>query len=356
MPTALDLALAAIRPLDPAAEDAARAHLDDLTKPRGSLGVLEDVAARLAMIAGDKAPAVDPARIFTIAGDHGVVAEGVSLFPQEVTRQMVANFLAGGAGINVLARTAGVGVTVVDAGSAGGPYPEHPDLVQCKVAEGTANLALGPAMSEEQCAQALVNGIALADRAAAEGCRAVGTGDMGIGNTTPSTALYCAYFGLDPEEMTGPGTGLGAEAVRAKCAVIRRGLTANAEAVASGDGLRILAALGGFEIATLAGLCLGAAKNRLALAVDGFISTAAFAAAWRICPAVMDYAFFSHASAEPGHKRAVAAMGARPLLDLGLRLGEGTGAALALFLMRSAAAVYNEMATFSQAGVSGAGS
>jgi len=276
----------------------------------------------------------------------------VSLFPQEVTRQMVANFVAGGAGINVLANTAGVEIKVVDAGSADGPYPEHPNLVQCKVAEGTANLAQGPAMTEEQCIRALLNGIALADQAAAEGFRAVGTGDMGIGNTTPSTALYCAYFGLDPQEMTGPGTGLGTEAMRTKCAAIQRGLAVNADAVASGDPVRILAALGGLEIATLAGLCLGAAKNRMALAVDGFISTAAFAAAWKICPAVMDYAFFSHASAEPGHTRAVQAMNARPLLDLGLRLGEGTGAALALFLMRAAANIYNDMATFSQAGVS----
>jgi nicotinate-nucleotide--dimethylbenzimidazole phosphoribosyltransferase len=343
--------LAAIAPVDPALEPAARAHLDNLTKPRGSLGVLEDVAARLVQIAGGSAPGVDPARIFTIAGDHGVVAEGVSPFPQEVTRQMVANFLAGGAGINVLADTAGIQVVVVDAGSAGGPYPEHPGLVRCKVAEGTANLAQGPAMTREQCERALLNGVALAEAAAADGCRAVGTGDMGIGNTTPSTALYCAFFGLEPEEMTGPGAGLSAEGVRAKCAVIRRGLAANAGAVASGDPVEILAALGGLEIATLAGLCLGAAKCRMALAVDGFISTAAFAAAWKLCPAVRDYAFFAHASAEPGHARAMTAIGARPLLDLGLRLGEGTGAALALFLLRAAANVYTRMATFDSAGV-----
>lgn len=352
MRSRLDAALAAIEPVDATLETQARAHLDDLTKPKGSLGMLEDIAARLMMIAGGGAPGVDPARIFTIAGDHGVVEEGVSLFPQEVTRQMVANFLGGGAGINVLADTAGVDIKVVDAGSAGGPYPEHPDLIQRKVAPGTANLAHGPAMTEEQCVQALLNGIALADQAAADGCRAVGTGDMGIGNTTPSTALYCAFFGLDPADVTGPGTGLAEDAVAAKAAVIRRALDANAEVVAGGDPLSILAALGGFEIATLAGLCLGAAKNRQALAVDGFISTAAFTAAWKLCPAVMDYAFFSHASAEPGHKKVTEAMGVTPLLHLGLRLGEGTGGALALFLMRAAANIYNDMATFSQAGVS----
>ncbi|WP_461208912.1 nicotinate-nucleotide--dimethylbenzimidazole phosphoribosyltransferase [Desulfocurvus sp. DL9XJH121] len=348
----IDAALAAIRPVDPALEPAARAHLDDLTKPQGSLGRLEDIAARLTMIAGGPPPAVDPARVFTVAGDHGVARTGVSLFPQEVTRQMVANFLAGGAGINVLAATSGVEVVVVDAGSAGGPYEPHPGLIDMKVAEGTEDLSQGPAMTLEQCEQALAGGIRLADLAAADGVRAVGTGEMGIANTTPSTALYCAYLDASPEEMTGPGTGIDNATLRLKQDVIRRGLAANAEAVAGGDPVRILAALGGLEIACLAGLILGAAKNRQAVAVDGFISTAAAVAAWKICPATRDYMFFGHASAEPGHAKAVAAMDAKPLLDLGLRLGEGTGAVMALFLMRCAANIYNNMATFSQAGVS----
>ena len=343
--------VAAIRPVDESLEAPARAHLDDLTKPQGSLGRLEDFAAQLYKIAGGKAPGVDPARIYTVAGDHGVVKGGVSLYPQEVTRQMVANFLNGGAGINVLARTAGVDVAVVDAGSAGGPYPEHEGLIQMKVAEGTEDLSEGPAMTIDQCVHALANGIRLADDAAAEGLRAVGTGEMGIGNTTPSTALYCAYLGARPEEMTGPGTGLGAEAIRRKREIIRKGLEINTEAIQSGDPVRILAALGGYEIATLAGLILGAAKNHLAVAVDGFISTAAAVAAWKICPHVLDYMFFGHTSAEPGHIKAVGAMRARPILDLGLRLGEGTGAVMALFTLRSAANIYNEMATFSQAGV-----
>ncbi|MBU1003956.1 MAG: nicotinate-nucleotide--dimethylbenzimidazole phosphoribosyltransferase [Proteobacteria bacterium] len=351
MQTRLAQALNAVTPLDPALEPAARAHLDDLTKPKGSLGCLEDFAARLTMIAQGGTPGVDPARIYTVAGDHGVAKTGVSLFPQEVTRQMVANFLAGGAGINVLAETGGIDVKVVDAGSAGGPYAEHPRLIQMKVAEGTENIAEGPAMSIEQCLKALLNGIELADRAAAEGLRALGTGEMGIANTTPSTALYCAYFGMSPCDMTGPGTGLPAEGVSAKCKIIEQALAVNAGAVTSQDPLRILAALGGYEIATLSGLIIGAAKNRLAVVVDGFISTAAFAAAWKLCPTVSDYAFFSHASAEPGHLKAMQAMQAQPMLDLGLRLGEGTGAAIALYLLRCSANIYNNMATFSQAGV-----
>jgi nicotinate-nucleotide--dimethylbenzimidazole phosphoribosyltransferase len=348
----LDAVLNAIAPVDLGLEPAARAHLDNLTKPRGSLGRLEDLAARLVCIQGGGAPAVDPARIYTVAGDHGVAAEGVSLFPQEVTRQMVLNFLNGGAGINVLSRTSGVQLFVVDAGCLGGEFPEHPALIQGKVAPGTGNLAAGPAMSEEQCVQALLLGVSLADRAAAEGVRVLGTGDMGIANTTPSTALYCAYLGFAPREVTGPGTGLAADAVVRKAQVIERALAANAGAVASGDPLAVLAALGGLEIACLAGLILGGAKNRQAVCVDGFISTAAYAAAWKLCPRVREYCVLSHASAEPGHARAVAALGLSPVLDLGLRLGEGTGAAMTVFVLRCAADIYNRMASFASAGVS----
>ncbi|EMG37215.1 nicotinate-nucleotide-dimethylbenzimidazole phosphoribosyltransferase [Desulfocurvibacter africanus PCS] len=343
--------LTAVQPVDTSLAPQGQAHLDDLTKPRGSLGRLEEVALRLYLISGGSKPSVDPARIFTIAGDHGVAAEGVSLFPQEVSRQMVLNFANGGAGINVLARTAGIGLSVVDAGTVGGTYPEHPALIQRKVRPGTDNLAVGPAMSVEDCTRALELGIDLANMAADEGCRAVGTGDMGIANTTPSTALFCAYLGLDPEKITGPGTGLAADGLRRKIEVIRRGLAANQTDVASGDPLRILAALGGLEIAALSGLIIGAAGRRMAVAVDGFISTAAYVSAWKLCPAVADYCFLSHASAEPGYASIMQTLKADPLLHLGLRLGEGTGAAMALFVMRSAAAIFNEMATFSGAGV-----
>jgi nicotinate-nucleotide--dimethylbenzimidazole phosphoribosyltransferase len=355
MPLSLSEVLAAIHPVDPALFPVAKARLDDLTKPLGSLGRLEEIAQRLFAIGGGAAPVVDPARIYVCAGDHGVAAEGVSLYPQEVTRQMLANFLAGGAGINVLARTAGVDLRVVDAGCLGDPFPPHPSFAGSRVASGTANLATGPAMTRDVCVQALVLGASLAAQAAAEGVRALGTGDMGIANTTPSTALFCAYLGLDPEPITGPGTGLDADGVRRKIAVVRRALALHRDVVASGDPVAVLAALGGLEIACLAGLVLGAAANRLPIAVDGFISTAAFTAARAIAPAVADYAFLSHTSAEPGYTAVMDAMGQKPLLDLGLRLGEGTGAAMALFLLRSSASIYNEMASFSSAGVSTAG-
>ena len=340
-----------IRPVDQSLAPAGQAHLDNLTKPKGSLGRLEELALQAYMVQGGKAPVADPARFFTIAGDHGVAEEGVSLFPQEVTRQMVLNFVNGGAGINVLVKTVGAELFVVDAGCLGGVFEEHPNLLQRKVAPGTANLAAGPAMTEEQCLQALMLGMDLADQAAADGVVTLGTGDMGIANTTPSTALYCAYFGLDPEAITGPGTGLNADGVRRKIGVVRKGLAVNAETVASGDGLRILAALGGLEIAALAGLILGGARNRQIVCVDGFISTAAYAAARAICPDVAGYCVASHASAEPGYGAVIRELGMDPVLHLGLRLGEGTGAALTLFLLRSGVNVFNEMASFADAGV-----
>ena len=227
----------------------------------------------------------------------------------------------GGAGINALAGTVGAELFVVDAGCCGGPFEDHPSLIQAKVAPGTANLAQGPAMTREQCVQALLLGVSLADRAHADGVRVLGTGDMGISNTTPSTALYCAYLGLDPEAMTGPGTGLDAASVAAKADVVRKGLTVNNAVVDSGNAVDILAALGGLEIAALAGLVLGGARNRQLVCVDGFISTAAFLAAWKICPAVRDYCILSHTSAEPGHAQAVKIMGLTPYLDLGFPFG-----------------------------------
>ncbi|MBG0789396.1 MAG: nicotinate-nucleotide--dimethylbenzimidazole phosphoribosyltransferase [Desulfovibrionaceae bacterium] len=343
--------LAGIEPVDQGLAAKGQAHLDDLTKPRGSLGRLEELALQLYLIQEGNALVAGPMRVYTIAGDHGVNAEGVSLFPQEVTRQMVLNFLNGGAGINALAGTVGAELFVVDAGCCGGRFDDHDMLIQAKVAPGTANLAQGPAMSREQCLEALMLGVSLADRAHADAIRVLGTGDMGIANTTPSTALYCAYLGLDPVDVTGPGTGLDAGSVAAKAEVIRRGISVNKDAVDSGDPLAVLAGLGGFEIAALAGLVLGGARNRQLVCVDGFISTAAYLAAWKICPAVRDYCILSHASAEPGYKQAVEAMGLTPYLDLGFRLGEGTGAACAMFLVRAAADMFNKMATFSAAGV-----
>ena len=347
----LQSALDRISPLDPTYFDQAQAHLDTQTKPKGSLGTLERIACRLVALAEGEAPSVDPARVYTCAGDHGVAAQGVSLFPQNVTRQMVENFVREGAAINVLTRTAGVDLKVVDAGCLGGPFPEHPALVQCKVAPGTRDFTTGPAMTRQECLTALENGVRLAFAAREDGMKTLCTGEMGIANTTPATALFCAYLGLEPEAITGPGTGLNAEGIRHKTCVIERALALHAPVVATGDPIDILACLGGFEIATLAGMILGGASLGMALVIDGFISSSAFAAARAIHPAVAEYAFFAHASAEPGFAAVMDGLGAAPLLNLGMRLGEGTGAAMAVFILRCAANIYNEMATFDSAGV-----
>jgi len=347
----LQSTIALIHPLDQTYFVQAQAHLDTQTKPKGSLGTLEQIGCRLVALAGGGAPKVDPARIYTCAGDHGVAAQGVSLFPQEVTRQMVENFVRNGAAINVLTRTAGVDLKVVDAGCLGGVFPDHPALVQCKVAPGTQDLSTGPAMTRKACIEALENGIGLAHAAHQDGITTLGTGEMGIANTTPATALFCAYLGLTPAAITGPGTGLGAAGVRHKIEVIEKALTLHAPTVAKGDAIDILASLGGFEIATLAGMLLGGASLGMPLVVDGFISTSAYVAARAICPLVGEYAFFAHASAEPGFAAIMKSLGATPLLHLGMRLGEGTGAAMAVFILRSAANLYNEMATFASAGV-----
>lgn len=352
METAFKRILDQISPVDRTSEVEGQGHLDSLTKPVGSLGRLEELALQLYLVQGGQPPQADPMRIYTVAGDHGVNDEGVSPYPQEVTRQMVLNFLADGAGINVLAKTVGAELFVVDAGCCGGPFDDHPALIQAKVAPGTANLAKGPAMTREQCIEALMLGVSLADRAHTDGVKVLGTGEMGISNTTPSTALYSAYLGLDPSGLTGPGAGLPEGSLAAKTAVIRRGLEVNKRVVDSGDPVEILAALGGFEIATLAGLVLGGAMNHQLVCVDGFISTAAYLAAWKIHPAVKDYCLLSHASAEPGYTAVVEAMDVTPYLHLGFRLGEGTGAACAMFLVRAAANIYNQMATFASAGVS----
>ena len=344
--------LAGISPTDSGLESVARARLDDLTKPRGSLGRLEDVAAQLFRIRKGRVPlTIDPVRQFTLAGDHGVVAEGVTSNPPEVTRQMVLNFLNGGAGINALCRAAGVELLVVDAGCLGDPFPEHPSLLQKRIASGTANMVHGPAMSVELCASALLMGMSLAAAAAADGIQCVGIGEMGIANTTSASALFSAFLKLSVPDVTGPGAGLGSGGLAHKIAVIERALAVNAEAVRSGDPLRILSALGGYEIAGMAGVALGAAEAGLPCLVDGFISQAAFVAAWKLCPAVEDYAVFAHTSAEPGSAALLAALNRKPLLDLGMRLGEGTGAALAVPILRGACAIYNDMATFSSAKV-----
>lgn len=338
-----------ITPVDTTPTPAIQAHLDDLTKPQGSLGRLEALARQYCLARHTLTPAAPRKRVYCFAGDHGVADEGVSAYPREVTPQMVLNMLAGGAAINVLARHAGAELKIVDIGVAA-DLPEAPPLIKRKVARGTANLATGPAMSIAQATQALEVGIALANEAADEGITLLGTGDMGIANTTPATALYAAYLGLAPETITGRGTGVDDQRLRHKITVIKQALALHQASL--GDPLSTLAALGGLEIAGIAGLILGAGARKIPVVVDGFISGAAATAALRICPSVRGYLFFSHLSAEQGHRAVMGALEAPPLLNLDMRLGEGTGAALAMTLIEAALRVYNEMATFSSAHVS----
>jgi nicotinate-nucleotide--dimethylbenzimidazole phosphoribosyltransferase len=333
---------------DPAVRQAAERRQQELTKPPGSLGRLEEVAVRLAALQGTQAPRVDPVRVVVFAADHGVTAEGISAFPAEVTLAMVQNFAAGGAAINALARAAGAELEVVDAGVAQDPG-RLGGVISQRVGPGTANFVEGPAMNTDQCVAALDVGRAAVDRARGAGTRLFVAGEMGIGNTTSATALASALLRLDPVELAGPGTGLDEAGVSHKVAVIRRALALHAEAAE--DPLEALRCLGGFEIAAIAGAYIAAAHDGIPAVVDGFIATAAALVAVRANPAVADWLFLGHVSAEPGHQRLVAALDDTPLLDLGLRLGEGSGAATAVPLLRSAAAIHREMATFAEAGL-----
>jgi len=341
--------LKGIKPLDQGMMAKARAHQDNLTKPRGSLGRLEELAIKICGIRGELHPKITGKRVIVFAGDHGVVEEGVSAYPKDVTAQMVLNFLSGGAGINAIAEIMGAEVEVVDVG-VDFDFPDLTRLVAEKIRRGTFNLARGPAMEVEDALEALEVGIERANFARKKGIELIAGGDMGIGNTTSATALFCAYLGLPPLKVAGPGTGLLPEQVRRKARVIAKALRMNHAALS--DPLETLAALGGFEIAGLAGLYLGAAKNRMVALVDGFIATAGALAAIKICPALSEHLIFSHLSDEPGHKLILEKMGVKPLLHLGMRLGEGTGACLAMALIESALACHNQMATFKSAGVS----
>jgi nicotinate-nucleotide--dimethylbenzimidazole phosphoribosyltransferase len=338
-----------IKGLDRAAMEKARAHQDRLTKPRGSLGRLEELAIKIAGIRSEPHPKLKRKRVVVFAGDHGVVDEGVSAYPQDVTAQMVLNFLSGGAGINAIAGCVGAEVEVVDVG-VDFDFPELNGLVAEKIRRGTRNLARGPAMTTEETIMALEVGIERANFARKKGIELIAGGDMGIGNTTSATALFCAYLGLPPLKVAGPGAGLKPEQVRHKARVIAKALKINWAALS--DPLETLAALGGLEIAGLAGLYLGAAKNRMVALVDGFIATAGALAAIKLCPVLKHHLIFSHLSEEPGHTLVLKKMGVRPLLSLDLRLGEGTGACLAMALIDAALACHNQMATFASAGVS----
>ena len=337
-----------IRPVSTEWLETAWQRLDDLTKPRRSLGLLEELAARYAAIREEAAPQITGKAVFVFAGDHGVVDEGVSAYPREVTALMVNTFLAGGAGINVLARSAGADVRVVDIGMAT-PLPDAPGLIQRCVRRGTGNLLREPAMSREEAEQGIEVGVEMARTAREQGVSIVATGDMGIGNTTPSSALFAALLPAAPRDVTGRGTGLHDEGLDHKVRVIERALER-----ASGelnDPVSALAALGGLEIAGICGLCLGGAAHRMAVMVDGFISSAGALIAMRINPAVADYLVFSHCSVEKGHRVFFEREGLRPLLDLDMRLGEGTGAAVAMQILEDGVRIYNEMSTFAEVGI-----
>ena len=326
----------------------ARARLDNLTKPRGSLGFLEDLAARYVAIREEERPAIRAKDVFVFVGDHDVVAEGVSAYPQEVTALMVRNFLAGGACINVLARCAEATVSIVDVGMIE-DLPEAPDLIRRNVARGARNIAAGPAMTLREAKAAIAVGIEMAERASAGGSSIIATGEMGIGNTTPSTALFAHLLPAGVEDLTGKGTGLDEQGLQSKIRVVQRALEINRDSL--DDPLTALAALGGLEIAAICGLCLGGAANRLAVVVDGFISSAGALVAMRLKPEVHDYLFFSHQSLEKGHQVFFQKEQIRPILDLDMRLGEGTGAVIGMQILEDAVRIYNEMATFQEVGI-----
>ncbi len=338
-----------VLPADRSIIAAAQDHLDDLTKPQGSLGRLEEIALKYVLATGKLNPVLLKMKICCFAADHGVAAEGVSAFPAEVTPQMVYNMLRGGAAINVLARHAGVDLDVVDIG-VNHDFPDLPGLVKRKVCYGSANMTKGPAMSEEDALKALLHGAELADAAHKAGYNLLGTGEMGIANTTPATALYSVLLDLPVEVITGRGTGIDDNRLKHKIGIINKSVEKNSLRCATIFGT--LSALGGYEIAAIAGFILGAAANRTPVVVDGFISSSGAVAALRLCPAVEDYIFFSHCSSEQGHRVVMEKLGARPILDLDLRLGEGTGAALAMQVIEGSLKIYNEMSTFSEAQVS----
>ncbi|MDO8932510.1 MAG: nicotinate-nucleotide--dimethylbenzimidazole phosphoribosyltransferase [Rhodocyclaceae bacterium] len=337
-----------ISAVDRSLEAALRHKIDTKTKPLGALGRLEDLALQIGLVRGSLQPSLSKPHIVVFAGDHGAAKAGISAFPQDVTWQMVENFLAGGAAINVFARANDIALTVVDSGVAH-DFGARPNLVDAKIAPGTANYLEGAAMTPAQCAAAMDRGAELVHQLAADGCEVIGFGEMGIGNTAAASLITHCLTGATLEACVGRGTGLDDAGLARKRTLLGQAL-ARFDGTHS-DALAVLAQFGGFEIAMMAGAMLAAAQARLVVLVDGFICGAAALVAARLTPAFLDYAVFCHASAEPGHKAQMAALGATPLVDLGLRLGEGTGAAVAWPLLRAACAFVNEMASFESAGV-----
>ena len=338
-----------IKPLDQRSIEKARDRQDRLTKPPGSLGRLEELSIQLAGIQGKSPPQIREKAVMVMAGDHGVVAEKIGNWPQEVTAQMVANFLRGGAGINIVARHVGARVIVVDMGVAT-EIGQDANLISRKVGSGTQNMAYGPAMTDEQASKAVETGIELIAKEVDRGLDIVGTGDMGIGNTTVSSAICAVMTGRPVAEVTGLGTGLTDEQLKHKIAVIERAISVNRPEPK--NPMEVLAKVGGFEIGGLVGVMLGAAAKRVPVVIDGFISGAAALIASTLSPRVKDHLIAAHLSAEPGHRILLEHLGLEPLLSLNMRLGEGTGAALGISLAEVAAGILSDMATFGEAGVS----
>lgn len=355
MSVALAATLRSIRPADGAAAREAARRLDEKTKPRGSLGRLESLACRIAAIRGDLPAGTLRPAIVVAAADHGVAEESVSAYPRSVTAQMLANFAAGGAAVCVLARQAAARVVVVDAGVIGAePLPDGVRSAVVDGVRGTASIVAGPAMPRRVAVALIERGIALADDLVDEGVELVGVGDMGIANTTAASAICASLLPASPAAVCGPGTGLDDAGVARKVDVVRRALTGNDDVGADGRGdpLDVLAAFGGLEIAFLVGVILGAAARRVAVLLDGFVTGAAALVAGALAPGAVEAMIAGTRSPEPGHRLVLERLGLEPLLDLGLRLGEGSGAALAIPLVRSAVAIATDMATFEGAGVS----
>ena len=344
----LKTALQMIKPLDQEYLQKAQERIDQLTMPRGSLGRLLELGRQFAGITHQLKPRISKKRIFTFAADHGVVAEGVSAFPKEVTAQMVFNFIHGGAGINVLARHVGAEVTIVDIG-VDYEFPQLEGLLAKKVARGTRNMAHEPAMTMEEAVMAMEVGIELAQQAAQDGVDIIGTGDMGIGNTTASSAIIAAFSGLPVEDLTSRGTGINDTMLKAKVATIEKALALHKPDPQ--DPLDVLSKVGGLEIAGIAGLVIGAAASRIPVVIDGFISTAGALIAYEMQPVISQYLVAAHESVEKGHKVMLERMRLKPLLNLDLRLGEGTGAALGISLVEAGVKILSEMHTFAEAGV-----
>ncbi len=345
----LDKMFANIKPLDRSLEDKIQHKLDYLTKPRGSLGRLEELALQYALIKGSLTPQLKDKLVIIMAADHGIAAAGVSAFPQEVTKQMALNFLNGGAGINVLARHTGTNVKVADIGVAA-DFEESSSLVSCKVAYGTQNMLTKPAMSRQQALLAIEHGVLLVEKEKAGGLDILATGEMGIANTTASSAITAVLTGAPVDRVTGLGAGIDEEALANKIDIIKR-VIAKHKPVKK-DVLDVLTKVGGLEIAGLAGVILAAAASNIPVVIDGFISGAAALAAYCMKPEIKDYLIAAHCSVECGHRVILDYIGLSPLFDLNLRLGEGTGAVLGINLVEASVKILNEMASFEDAGVS----